>query len=515
MTRQGMVLGTIPYMSPEQAEGRWVDASSDLFSLGIVLYEMATGSRPFSGETGASLISSILRDTPPPVTEVRPELPEPLGPIVQRCLEKRPADRYSSALEVREALTDLRRKMAAGSELDRPRGSLRGRLGVAALALAGAVLVAGIVWTWKGLDRPAGETTDTVEVPAVQRIRSLAVLPLENASGRTNQEFFADGMTEALINDLSKIGSLTVIARSSSMRYKRTAATVAEIASELGVDAVVEGSVAREGDRVAIRVQLIDPTSARILWSKDDERSVTSLLALQREFARAIAGGIEVTLTPWERASLTVDRSVDPAAHEAYLKGRFHWYRFTPEDMVAARSYFELALEKDPDYALAWVGLADALSTPAHMGFEPPAGPFEEAKLAISRALELDPDLAEAHDLRARLAFAWDWDWEAADQGFRRAIELNPNLPDVYWVYSQFLAIVGRWDEVEERVRRAVELDPLNPAIRQQLWLRISWLGRHDEAIAGLDELVTSIDPFPSEHLVADLSLTMEGVEEA
>jgi TolB-like protein len=493
MTRQGMVLGTVPYMSPEQAEGKRVDFRSDLFSLGVVLYEMATGSRPFGGETAASLISSILRDTPSSVVEVRPELPEKLDRVIQRCLEKAPDERYAAAEMVRDELDMLHRDLLSGAVTGAAATRPAARLGMLALAAA-AVVLAGVVGTtmWRAGSGEQGAGQQGAGEAATAEYRSVAVLPLRNLSGDPEQQYFVDGMTEALITDLSKIGAVKVIARSSAMRYKDSDAPLSEIAAALGVDAVVEGSVIREGDTVGITAQLIEVATERVIWGEQYRRDLTSILALQGELATAIARGIGSALSPEEKALFSESAEVDPAAYEAYLKGRFHWYRFSPEDMASAKRYFELALEKDPDYALAYVGLADAIATPPHVGWEVPSGQFEEATILIERALELDPGLAEAHDLRARFAFVWAWDWEAAGRGFRRAIELKPNFPDARVVYSQYLGILGRYDEALEEAARGAALDPLNFFYRQQHYERLAWMERYDEAIAGLRELIDS-----------------------
>jgi TolB-like protein/Tfp pilus assembly protein PilF len=494
MTRQGMVLGTVPYMSPEQAEGKRVDFRSDLFSLGVVLYEMATGSRPFGGDTAASLISSILRDTPSSVTEVRPELPAELDRVIQRCLEKASEARYPSAEAVRDEFEALRNQALSGTLAEpTPPKSMKAKLGVLAIAAAVAVLTVVVGTTiWRAGLKTEGAGQRIAGEAAVSQPRSVAVLPLRNLSGNPDQEYFVDGMTEALITDLSKIASLKVIARTSAMQYKNSDTPLSEIAAALGVDAVVEGSVIREGDTVGITAQLIEVATERVIWGEQYQRDLTSILTLQAELATAIARGVGSALSPEEEALLSGSGEVDPAAYEAYLKGRFHWYRFTREDLAAAKRYFELALEIDPDYALAYVGLADSTSTPPHLGWESPAEPFERAKVLIERALELDPDLAEAHDLRARIAFVWDWDWEGAGRGFRRAIELNPNLPDARVVYSQYLGILGRHDEALEQAARGAELDPLYFFFRQQHYERLAWMGRYDEAIAGYHEIIDS-----------------------
>jgi serine/threonine protein kinase len=499
MTCQGMVLGTVPYMSPEQAEGKRVDFRSDLFSLGVVLYEMATGTRPFGGDTAASLISSILRDTPSSVTEVRPEMPEELDRVIQRCLEKVPDERFQSARAVREEMEAVRDDMLSGT-LARaaPPKPGRAKLGVFAFAAALVVLLTVIgTITWRSGSRSEKAGTQAGTEAAVSQARSLAVLPLRNLSGDPEQDYFVDGMTEALITDLSKIGALKVIARSSAMRYKGSSASLSEIAGALGVDAVVEGSVIREGNTVGLTAQLIEVATERIIWGEQYQRDFTGILTLQAELATAIAGGVGGALSPEDKALFSASAEVDPAAYEAYLKGRFHWYRFTQEDMAAAKRYFELALEIEPDYALALVGLADAITTPPHIGWEAHVDQFKRGTKLIERALELDPDLAEAHDLRARYAFVWEWDWEGSERGFRRAIELNPNLPDARVVYSQVLGILGRHDEALDQAARGTALDPLNFFYRQQHHERLAWMGRVDEAIAGFRELTESGGDLP------------------
>ena len=499
MTRQGMVLGTVPYMSPEQAEGKRVDFRTDIFSLGIVLYEKATGRLPFGGETAASLISAILRDTPSSVTDLRPELPVELDRVIQRSLEKDPEARYSTAGEMRDELDELRKKALSGTLAEPvPPRSKQAKLVTVAIALAAVGLTVVVATTmWRSNVKPAGSEPQSTTEMAVELFPSVAVLPLRNLSGDPEQEYFVDGMTEALITDLSKVASLKVIARSSAMRYKNSDTPLSEIAAELGVEAVVEGSVIREGDTVGLTAQLIEVATERVMWGEQYRRDFTGILTLQAELATAIAEGVGGALSPEDRALFSVSAEVDPGAYEAYMKGRFHWYRFTPEDMAAAKGYFELALEIQPDYALALVGLADAITTPPHIGWEAHVDQFERGTELIDRALELDPGLAEAHDLRARYAFVWEWDWDGSERGFRRAIELNPNLPDARVVYSQVLGILGRHDEALEQAKTGASLDPLNFFYRQQHYERLAWMGRPDEAIAGFQELIESGGDLP------------------
>lgn len=306
---------------------------------------------------------------------------------------------------------------------------------------------------------------------------SIAVLPLNNFSGLEEQEYFAAGMHEALIADLARISGLRVISRVSTEQYRGSAKTAPEIGAELGAAYLIEGSVMRADEQVRITVQLIDAASDEHVWSESYERSLVNVLRLQSDVARSIAAQVRVTLTPGEEAQLAAARSVDPEAYELYLKGRFHWYRFSQADLELSLNYFQQSIDKDPDYALAYVGFADALATPAHVGMMPTTQVFPAAKQFVERALELDGNLAEAHDLMARINFAYYWDWPAAERGFRRAISLKPGYPDVHVVYSQFLAIMNRADESLEEARIGVELDPMNPWYRAEFAQRQAWLG--------------------------------------
>jgi len=486
MTHYGMVLGTIPYMSPEQAEGKPVGPSTDLFSLGVVLYEMATGSRPFGGETTASLISAILRDTPSAVTEVRPEVPAELGGVIQRCLEKAPGERYPSSEAVRDELEAVRRGVVSGTVTETvSKGPHRSRARALGLAAA-AVILAAVVGTtvWRSGWVPGGNVGEAVVESAASQIRSIAVLPLRNLSGDPEQEYLVDGMTEALITGLSKIGALKVIARSSVMPFKGTEKPLSEIAAALGVDAVVEGSVIREGEQVGISAQLIEAASERVLWGEQYRRDLTSIFALQGEVAKAIADRIEVALAPEESRLLDSGNPVTAGAFEATLKGRFHLEQFTVQDFDAALRFFESALEIDPDYAPAYSGVADVWSYRKQWGLVEPDEAAVEIDQALARALELDDSLAEAHASLAGHKTWHEWDWEGGEEEFLRALELNPNLAGARIFYSHLLTILGRASEGTAQAERALELDPLNPFFQALQGVQQIMAGRIDEGIA-------------------------------
>lgn len=336
---------------------------------------------------------------------------------------------------------------------------------------------------------------------------SIAVLPLENLSGDVEQEYFVIGMQDALIAALTRVSGLKVISRASTVQFRGSPKAASDIGAELGAGKLIEGSVLRAEDQVRITVNLIDAAEDKQIWSDSYQRNLRNILQLQSEVAREIAKKVSVQLTPEENRALANSLEVDARAYELYLKGRFHWYRLDEGDLELALSYFEQAIEQDPDYALAYVGFADALATPAHIGMMPTKHVFPAAKGYVKRALELDPDLAEAHDFLARIHFSYDWNWDAADREFRNSIKLNSGYPDVHVVFSQFLAITGRWEESLREARIGVSLDPLNPWFRMELAQRLGWLGRYEEA---LDELGRVIDSQPDFYLAYDVLWMLE-----
>jgi TolB-like protein/Tfp pilus assembly protein PilF len=324
--------------------------------------------------------------------------------------------------------------------------------------------------------------------PATGEIRSIAVLPLENLSGDPQQDYFADGMTEAVITELGRINSLRVMSRSSVMAYKRKGnkRTLQEVARDLNVDAVVEGAVVREGDRVRLTAQLMRIRPEQQLWAERYERETSSILVLQADLARAIASEVRAKLTPPEQALLFKTPAVDPEAYEAYLKGRFHWNKASTEGLLQARQQFEDAIRMDPGFAPAHAALADTYTWSYRWGGpqRPPREAFPKAKVAALKALELDETLAEAHASLAYIKEAYDWDWEGAERGYRRAIELDPNSPSVRHSYALYLAIPRRFDEAFAQIRRAEALDPHSRGIKRGKGWLYFWAGEFDRALA-------------------------------
>jgi TolB-like protein/Tfp pilus assembly protein PilF len=460
-TQPGVVLGTVNYMSPEQVRGEPADARSDIFSFGSVLYEMLTGGRAFARDTGAETMTAILKEEPPEIAAMGREVPAGLDHLIRHCLEKTPEERFQSA---RDLAFDLKMILTT-SGIPRP-GAVAARSAwraghtvatacVAAVAILGS-LVALNVGGWR--DRLFAR-------PTPGRIQSLAVLPLENLSGDPEQEYFVDGMTDALISDLARIGALRVISRTSAMRLKGTDRSIPEIARLLNVDAVVEGSVLRAGDRVRITAQLIDGPTDRPLWADSYERELRDILTLQSDVARAIAREIRVTLTPPEERRLAAAQAVDPEVHQLYLKGRYHWNKRTEAGFSKAIEYFQQAIEKDPSCALAYAGLSDAYNCLAGYGVLPAKEAFSKAKATALKAIEIDDALAEAHTSLASVKECYDWDWSGAEREYKEAIRLNPGYATARHWYATFLATLGRSQEAVAEIRRAQELDPLSPII--------------------------------------------------
>ncbi len=485
LTIPGMAIGTVAYMSPEQARGEELDQRTDVFSFGAVLYEMATGRRAFQGQSTADIFHHLLGDQPAPVTSINPSLPAELDGIVSKCLEKDRELRYQHASDIRADLKRLKQETISGEAATTARraqsGTPRRRLRLAAMGLTAAALLAVLFFfvlkmgvTHRG---PAATA-------APAQIRSIAVLPLENLSGDPQQEYFAEGMTDELTADLGTIGQLRVISRGSAMQFEgANLPPTREIAKILNVDAVVEGSVLRVGDRVRITVELVDAREDRQLWARSFERSSRDVLTLQDELATAIAREIHVQLTPTEQSRLASAPVVSPEAHDAYLRGRYFFNRPSDENLKKAIAEFQQAIRLDPKFAPAYSGLSDAyLWAGFNEGFLTAAEARPKAKQAAEKAIELDDNSAEAHASLATFKLFYEHDWAGSEREYRRAISLDPNYAYAHDQFCIGLAFQGRFKEAVDEGQRAASLDPLSPQIPIDRMFAYVWQGNFQTA---------------------------------
>lgn len=479
-TAKGMILGTVNYMSPEQAKGELVDERTDIFSFGVVIYEMIARRTPFAGGSVAATFANLINKEPQPLSNFASGLPHELQRIVLKMLQKDRDQRFQTMNELVADLEKLKDDQATGL-VRQPRADLfdenvtavmretaggvihttassgnpawyRRRMSIAAfsLLLLGTAVFA---FVWR---QSTGIVTRT-------DVTSLAVLPLENLSGDPSQEYFADGMTEALIGQLSQIGTLKVISRTSIMRYKRSGKSIPEIAKELGVDGIVEGSVQRSGDRIRITTQLIHVASDSPIWTRTYERSLSDILKLQSEIAQAVAGEIRIQLTPGEQRRFGKTKSLDPAATEAFLLGRHFFHKWTRDSERQAVEQFQKAVSIEPEYAEAWAGLADAWTVQAMVGNLSIPEAEKNTRDAALKALELDPENSAAHVSMCFIYNNYDFDWVRSESACKRGIELDPNNAKGHFAYAYMLARVERWNEMSEQMETAMRLDPAEP----------------------------------------------------
>jgi TolB-like protein/Tfp pilus assembly protein PilF/predicted Ser/Thr protein kinase len=448
-TQVGIVVGTVPYMSPEQALGKDLDARTDLFSLGVVLYELATGRLPFVGNTATQTIDQICHATPVELGASRKDIPAELERIVRKCLEKDRDRRYASARDLVVDLRNLQRDRASGTGPVAAAPRRRGRR----LLAAGAAALLAVVAVGAGLLYRASARGASIE--------SVAVLPFENATGDPANEYLSDGISESLINKLSSLPGLRVISRTSAFSFKGKKLGPAEIGRALGVDALLVGSLAQRGASLAITAELVSVRDDRQLWGEKYNRSADDVLKVEGEIAATIARTLRGQLSGEQQQKLARGATADPEAYRLYLKGR-DFLVGNQQEMDKSVDYFQQAVARAPEYALAHAGLAEAYTRQAGLRASGREEPLRMARAAVSRALELDPDLAEAHTALGLIHFFFEWDWAGAEAAFQRALALNPGSRAVQEEYGWFLTSMGRLDEGLAHSREASLLDPLS-----------------------------------------------------
>jgi len=492
-TMPGVLMGTVAYMSPEQARGLLVDARTDIWSLGVVLYEMIAGRQPFDGPTPTDVIIGIAERDPAPLARSQPQASS-LQPIVAKTLAKDRNDRYQTAEQVLNHLKNAKRELELGTNLGFPRRSLPRlvtKTRVTAIAIAALVvgLAAFAIWLTRQPKTPA---------PAIAKpIHSLAVLPMENFSGDPGQDYFADGMTETLISGLAKVGSLRVTSRTSVAQFKGSQKPLKQIAKELNVDAVIEGSVQRFGDRIHVGVRLIEAETEALMWSKEYDSDLRDVLTLQNELAQAVTQTIRIKLTPQEQSRLAERRRINPAAYDDFLRGRYYLNRQTKSDNDSAIQALNRAVEVDPEFAGGWAELAQAYVWKLFL-FAPDQKDLQQkAFVAVEKALALDPELAEAYLARGRLLWTPSnhFPHDQVIQEYRRALALNPSLDEARNQLAVVLGHVGLLDEALAELDQALKTNPSNTLARFRVGEVLLFKGKHEEALAALRNVPADANP--------------------
>jgi serine/threonine protein kinase/tetratricopeptide (TPR) repeat protein len=537
----GTVMGTVGYMSPEQAQGKTneIDQRSDIFSFGCILFEAVTGRKPFEGESVIKSLHMVVYESAPAIADLNPSAPPELQRIVRRCLAKDPEERYQSIKEVAIELKELRRELQAApfdatvsSSRDETTRQPSGDAGTSAVSAA-SIQVASLKSTASSAEYIVGSIkrhklavlAGILAVIAATiglgfylharntevAIESIAVLPFVNQNHDADSEYLSDGVTESIINSLTQLPNLKVIARSSVFHYKGKESDPLTVGKELGVRAVLTGRITQRGDNITISTELTDVRDNKQLWGEQYERKASDLMSLQRDIAGQIANNLRLKISGEEHNRMMKHYTENPEAYQAYLKGRYYWNKRTEVGLKKGIEYFQQAVDLDPAYALAYTGLADSYGLLPFSSATPTSEVGQKARAAAARAIELDPNLAEAHSSLADVMELYDWDFSGSEREFQRAIELNPNYATAHHWYADLLDYLGRPEEAKREILRAHQLDPLSLIISHTVG-GILLDGRdYDQAIEQFKKTL-EIDPnFPVTHQYLALAYGRSG----
>jgi eukaryotic-like serine/threonine-protein kinase len=504
LTTPGIALGTAAYMSPEQVRAEELDGRSDLFSFGIVLCQMATGKVPFQGASSGLITEAILNRDPVPPMRVNPDIPPALQEVIRRALEKDRNLRYQHAADMRAELQRIERDMESGRRLAEE------EIGSVLTPTAGRSYS-----TSKHRIQGSSVRNAVVRPQRVSKIiDSLAVLPFGNASGDPEHEYLSDGITGSLINILATLPKLRVMAQSTVSRFKAREIDPQAVGRELNVRAVLTGGIIQSGGSLRIGTELVDVATGSQLWGAQYDRKPGDIFVVQDEISNEISAKLRLQLTRAEKKQLTKRHTENAEAFRLYLKGRHHWNQWTEEGFHKAIEYFQQAVEKDPSYALAYAGLADCYVLLGWNSYLPPKEAFPKGKAAAKAALQLDPDLAEAHTPLAAVLWLHDWQWDQAEIEFKRSLELGPKYPTANHWYAEYAMTMGRHAEAMVRIRNSQDLDPLSLIINVSVAWSLYFARRYDEAVEQLRRTV-DLDPnYPVTYWILGLVLRKTGCYE-
>ncbi|MFN2513927.1 MAG: protein kinase [Pyrinomonadaceae bacterium] len=518
-TTPGLVMGTVSYMSPEQARGLAVDARTDIWSLAVIIYEMVTGHQAFEGETASDVMSLILQKEPLPLTHSLPEVPGELERLVRKALRKDKEERYQTVKDLLIDLRNLRRELELEAEMERSAPPATSRaLGSGQSAAATAHTRSSAEYIFTEIKHHKRGTAIFILATLIigtaifasyhflnskKTVNSLAVLPFVNATADPNTEYLSDGITESLINNLSRLPRMKIMSRSSVVSYKGKETDVQTISRELGVEAVLMGRITQRGDELSISVELVDARDNSHIWGEQYNRRLSDILAVQEAISREVSEKLRVQLTGEEQKRLSKAATENPEAYQLYLKGRYHLSKRTDEGLKKAIEYFNQTIEKDPAYALAYSGLADSNMYIMRLGFLhglSPRDSYLRAKSSATRALEIDDNLAQAHTSLAVVKMEYEWEWATSEREFKRALELNPNEAEAHHQYSHYLTVMGRTHESLVESLRALEIDPLSLPLNAHLAWHYVYARQYDQAIEQCRKTIEMDPNFPQAH---------------